>query len=104
MAAPKRVQDYVRGEETIFLPDYARGPQPQQQTHAPSVVIHPPTGQPPEQPQAEAPLGDAPSPAQQVAQEDFKPTPTVEQRRFSAPHVEWEPARYVHAYGHVSVC
>jgi glycogenin len=86
----KRVQDYVRGEETIYLPGYSRPPQ-----DAPAVVIHSPRDQPQEQPAAENPLGNAPSTTEQVAQPDFEPTPTVEQRRFSAPHSDWEPARYV---------
>ena len=79
-SGPKKVQDYVKGEEAMFSSGYSSS-EPQE---AP----------PHEEPRpAEQPMGDAASPAEQVIQEDFKPTPTVEQRRFSAPHAEWEPTR-----------
>ena len=77
----KRVQDYVRGEETIYLP-----------VQIPPVVVQPPPNQPQEQPKTEKPMGDAPSPAERLNQDNFKPTPTVQQRRFS---VDWDPTRYV---------
>ena len=38
----------------------------------------------------ELPFGDAPTPQ---APQDFRPVPTAEQRRFSAPQAEWDPAR-----------
>ncbi|KAI1622932.1 glycogenin glucosyltransferase [Exophiala viscosa] len=38
----------------------------------------------------EMPLGDSSTP---VGQNDFTPVSTVEQRRFSAPHIEWDPTR-----------
>jgi glycogenin len=90
--APKRVQDYVRGEETIYLPEYSRLPQQQSQQAAvqpPPILVEPPSEPASDTHQAEVSMADAPSPNQ----ETFQPTPTVEQRRFSAPHVDWEPSR-----------
>ncbi|KIW71036.1 hypothetical protein, variant 1 [Phialophora macrospora] len=78
--------------------------QPQQHTHPESHHQQSPSDQmslPPEthvhheQPQhpsstVELPLGDAPTPQ---GPQDFHPVPTIEQRRFSAPHTDWDPAR-----------
>ncbi|KIW27380.1 hypothetical protein, variant 1 [Cladophialophora immunda] len=137
----KKVQDYVRGEEPLYVVGYSShqpapgpGPQPQQEYHRPSEQHHHEyqqgqqhqqhhhyqeqhhhqdqqhhhpasehTGQMPLPPEiqvhhsqpgqttsVELPLGDAPTPK---AASDFHPVPTVEQRRFSAPHAEWDPAR-----------
>ncbi|OAP61227.1 hypothetical protein AYL99_03428 [Fonsecaea erecta] len=140
----KKVQDYVRGEEPLYVVGYSSSqpgsgpvPQPQHQYHHPSEphqyqepqhprhnenqqgqqhhqeqqhhhhhhhypaseqtgqiplppeiqVSHPQTGH---TTSVELPLGDAPTPK---APSDFHPVPTVEQRRFSAPHAEWDPAR-----------
>jgi glycogenin glucosyltransferase len=41
----------------------------------------------------EPPMGDKPEVVEEIQHGDFKPTPTVEQRRFSAPHSDWNPAR-----------
>ena len=41
-------------------------------------------------PGPEPPMGDIPEP---VHEQDFTPTPTVEQRKFSAPQSDWDPAR-----------
>jgi hypothetical protein len=41
----------------------------------------------------EPPMGDKPEVVEEIQHKDFKPTPTVEQRRFSAPHSDWDPAR-----------
>lgn len=86
--ATKRVQDYVRGEETIYLPDIARSQQ-KSAGQVPPIVMDPPREPFSEPPQAEVSMADARSPAQ----ESITPTPTVEQRRFSAPYVDWEPTR-----------
>ena len=80
LRGPKRVQDYVAGEETIYLPESAK---------APPVVVHAPSEPTEENAQMERPMGDAPSPATQV----INPTSTAEQRRFSAPFVDWDPSR-----------
>jgi len=98
----KKLQDHVRGEELIWLPASARPqsssqhihqPTPQSISQRPPVInLEPPPHDVPST--TEQPLGDQPSPAAQVQKEDFVPTPTVEQRRFSAPHVEWEPTKY----------
>lgn len=84
---PKTVQDYVKGEETVYLPGYSQA-QPQA---APTINVEEPQEAPPTT--IEQPMGDQPDTAEQVHQEAFEPAPTVEQRRFSAPHVEWDPAR-----------
>ncbi|KAL6243270.1 glycogenin glucosyltransferase [Rhinocladiella similis] len=90
----KKVQDYVRGEEPLYVPNYSSQPQqapsPQQgQIPLPSEITIP--GSDSHQAvKVEMPLGDAPTPAMRS---DFAPVATVEQRRFSAPHVEWEPSR-----------
>jgi glycogenin len=84
---PKAVQDYVKGEETVYLPGYSQA-QPQE---APTVYIEEPQEAPATA--TEQPMGDQPDTTEQVHQEAFDPVPTVEQRRFSAPHVEWDPAR-----------
>ena len=41
-------------------------------------------------PVSEEPMGDKPEP---IHEQDFTPTPTVEQRKFSAPQSDWDPAR-----------
>lgn len=38
-------------------------------------------------------MGDQAEPLEQMHSEDFEPTPTAEQRRFSAPHMEWDASR-----------
>lgn len=96
----KKVQDYVRGEEPRYEPEY----QPRRQSHsgysitqpkpqpAPGIHFTAPTVDVGSQ---ERPLSDQPSLEEKIEQESYQPTPTVEQRRWSAPRVEWEPARYV---------
>ncbi|OCT50709.1 hypothetical protein CLCR_06658 [Cladophialophora carrionii] len=111
----KTVHDYVRGEEPLYVVDYpprdpAPASAPPEYHHQPEQHHHPEphhqqpsshqTSQPPEthvQPEQpehtstlELPLGDAPTPQ---GPQDFHPVPTSEQRRFSAPHTEWDPAR-----------
>ena len=106
VTAPKKVQDYVKGEEAHFVPGYSSYEPPshqqQQEQHqpppqphqAPEIVIEPP---PPEvvrrESLTEQPMGDAPDASERVAENDFTPTPTVVQRKFSAPFVDWEPAK-----------
>jgi len=97
-----KVQEYVRGEEPLYIashpsqsaPAAQRPPSPPQQGQIPLppeiTVTDPTQGHLQAAQTVELPLGDAPTP---VAQQDFTPLPTVEQRRFSAPHVDWEPAR-----------
>lgn len=59
----------------------------------PRIEVEPP---PPEgsATSIEQPMGDQPELVEEVQKEDFNPIPTVEQRRFSAPHTEWDPSRY----------
>lgn len=93
----KKVQDYVRGEEPVYVPSYsnqqsaaaqASPPQHGQIPLPPEITVTDAgTGQPTK---VEMPLGDNPTP---VVQNDFTPVRTAEQRRFSAPHIEWEPTR-----------
>ncbi|RMZ86185.1 hypothetical protein DV737_g284, partial [Chaetothyriales sp. CBS 132003] len=101
ITTPRKVQDYVRGEETIFLPSSSVGPlQTLPPPASPSIYVQPPHAEPQaqdvskaEKPVADQPLGETSSPAQQAIQDDANPTPTVDSRRFSAPRVEWEPSR-----------
>lgn len=90
MNAPKKVQDYVQGEETRYNPGYS-STEPQQQQQTPSIVVQPPRST--EKPAMETPMGDAPDSTERAGSGRFKPTPTSQQRKFSAPHVEWEPAK-----------
>ena len=47
-----------------------------------------------ETPASEVPLSEkAPEQLESIEQGDITPTPTVEQRRFSAPLTDWDPAR-----------
>jgi hypothetical protein len=95
----------VKGEETIYLPGYsAAQPQSTPVVHferpgeqlvpttesAPTTELAPATEP---APVTEQPMGDQPTRTEQVLKGDFVPIPTVEVRRFSAPHVEWEPSR-----------
>ena len=68
---PKRVQDYVRGEEIMYLPGYQDNPAP------PTISMDTPA--------------EASEPA--AGREEVKASSTVEVRQFNAPHVEWEPTR-----------
>lgn len=98
----KKVQDYVRGEDSRYEPSY----QPQlseQRRHSRGYQITEPQPQPvpgihvtapPEDTGAmERPFGDQPALDEKIQQENYQPTSTQEQRRWSAPHAEWEPAR-----------
>lgn len=92
--APKKVQDYVFGEDARFEPGYS-SVQPSSQSNeqqTPSIVIQPPESHS-DQPAMEAPMGDVPDSSEKVAEDDFKPVPTAQQRRFSAPHSDWEPSK-----------
>ncbi|RVX68260.1 hypothetical protein B0A52_07263 [Exophiala mesophila] len=100
-ASTKKVQDYVRGEEPLYVVDqsgqtqhHEPSPSPNHQGQIPLppqiTITDTGSGQAPTHHIVELPFGDAPTP---VAPHHFAPVPTVEQRRFSAPHVEWEPAR-----------
>ena len=100
----RRVQDYVRGEETIHEPEYQSQPQPEQRRGSSGYQITQPHPQPPPGIHAmapqddhaasmERPMGDQPGLAERINQADYKPTSTQEQRRWSAPQTEWEPTR-----------
>ena len=56
----------------------------------PDIVVHPAEGY---AVGTEQPMGDQPDAVEEVHKEDFTPTPTVQQRRFSAPHADWDPSR-----------
>ncbi len=55
---------------------------------------------PPEAPAmtTEVAMGDQPEPVEQMYKQDFEPTSTAEQRRFSAPQMEWDASRYVQLF------
>lgn len=107
----RSVQDYVRGEEPLYAVNYSgqEAAPPQHEHHGeqqhhgqhqtspsnqgqiplpPEITVTDPESN--QQVTVELPLGDAPTPR---APSDFRPVPTVEQRRFSAPHADWDPAR-----------
>ncbi|EHY57073.1 glycogenin glucosyltransferase [Exophiala dermatitidis] len=98
----KTVQDYVRGEEPLYVADWShqgsaagQGSQPQPSSSHQGQVPLPPEitishSDSHQTTTMELPLGDAPTP---TGRNDFNPTPTVEQRRFSAPQAEWQPTR-----------
>ena len=101
-SGPSKIYQYVRGEETryedFYKPQFARQTQTQQSTeyHQPHVqetpgihVSAPPEDRAP----VERPFGDQPTVEEQIQSNDYTPTPTQEQRRWSAPHAEWDPAR-----------
>lgn len=106
---PRRnVQDYVRGEETRYESQPQAQPQPEERPRRLSnsgYSITEPRPQPPpgihynaqqaDSGAQERPFGDQPSLEERIEQENYQPTRTIEQRRWSAPHSEWEPARYV---------
>ena len=102
----RKVQDYVRGEETIYEPEHQpqSQPQPEQRRGSFGYQITQPRPQAPPgihvtAPQddhasaMERPMGDQPDLAERVGQENYQPTSTQEQRRWSAPYAEWEPTR-----------
>jgi hypothetical protein len=107
--APKKVQDYVSGEETLYLPAYqapgyySSHPTDSQASLATSGY-QPASGA--TAPAIEEAIGDQPSVEEQIQKHEYTPMPTVHQRklsepqtstrqrRFSAPRAEWEPARY----------
>lgn len=74
------VRSYVLDEDRMY---YSH----QQDTHSLSQPSGPPTIT------VEAPSTDAADPAEEVVHENVEPTPTVEQRRFSAPQYEWDATR-----------
>lgn len=80
----RKVQDYVRGEETMYEANQQSQPPPgihvtaPHDDHASSM---------------ERPMGDQPGLAERIEQGTYKAISTQEQRRWSAPHTEWEPTR-----------
>lgn len=81
----------------MYLPGYSQS-QPLSDQTAPSSgppppPIHVDRSQEVRSQTLEQPLGDQPTLEEPVLQQEFKPIPTAEVRRFSAPHVEWEPTR-----------
>jgi glycogenin len=101
--ATKKVQDYVQGEQIYFVSSNSDvGPPIQNQFQSsqsqanpgPSIVIQPPPETSHGDPAMEQPMSDEPDATEMAADDsNFNPTPTAEQRKFSAPHIDWEPAR-----------
>ena len=95
----KRVQDYVRGEETMYDPaqsERRRGSSGYQITQPhpeppPGIHVHAPRDD--HASSMERPMGDQPGLAERIEEGGYKPTSTQEQRRWSAPQSEWEPTR-----------
>ena len=77
------MQQYVKGETTIHSYGYS--------STEPSTE---PLIDNAEAPATEVPLSEkAPEYLESIEQGEITPTPTVEQRRFSAPLADWDPAR-----------
>lgn len=102
----KTVQDYVRGEETRHEPQsqHQDDQRPRRSSNSGYSITQPRPQPPPgihymaqsaDSGAQERPFGDQPSLEERIEQENYQPIRTAEQRRFSAPHSEWEPARYV---------
>lgn len=67
-------------------------------SQAPTVEVQPPVEIQPPHPEAastEKPLADQPELIETLQKGDYEPTPTVEQRRFSAPMADWDASRLV---------
>lgn len=97
LTAPKRVQDYVQGEQSLpgyssFNPSQSASQQ-DGSAPPPPIVVQPPPEAARRGSLTEQPMGDAPDATERAADNDFTPTPTVVQRKFSAPFVDWEPAK-----------
>lgn len=93
--APRTVQDYVTGEKTTSYLGYSSSYPPPQPEQPPALTIQPP-------PEAsfttiEPDMGDQPERIEEMVKQDFQPTSTVEQRRFSAPQIEWDASRYAYS-------
>lgn len=82
------MQSYVSGETLPPLP--AQPTRSGYSTTQPQTDIH--SGEYVEL-TVERSMSDHPELAEEVRQEDFTPTPTVEHRRFALPHSDWDPAR-----------
>ena len=61
----------------------SNAPTVSQRTLTPAIIIGP-------LPTTEQPLSDPGEPAENIDQGVVEPTPTVEQRKFSAPEMEWD--------------
>ena len=83
------VQNFVKGE--AYVPSYGYSSQ------FPTVETQPPPQESQSYQQApapvEEPLGEQSGVVESIQQGESEPTPTVEQRRFSAPTVDWDAAR-----------
>ena len=80
------MQNFVKGEAYSVPYGYST------QT-PPAIQIQPPTG---EVLPSEIPLGDrpgTPGTMETIQKGEFEPTSTVEQRRFSAPMMEWDASK-----------
>lgn len=97
----RKVQDYVRGEETTYQPSQTQG-QPHDRRSSFGYQVTQPHPRPipgihataPQENQAamERPFTDQPALDERIDRHEVHPTSTQEQRRFSAPHTEWQPA------------
>lgn len=82
------VQSEVKGESSSTDNGYPA-------TGYPPTSIPPPSQSPPEASltSTEAPLTESNEQIEQLEQGLIEPTPTVEQRKFSAPQMEWDATR-----------
>lgn len=81
------VQQRVQGETTSadFGPSSA-----QHMSDAPTIVMHPEASST----RTDAPFTEIGEAVENIDQGIVEPTPTVEQRKFSAPNMEWDATRY----------
>jgi hypothetical protein len=80
-SSSRTVQSHVVGEPLPTQPTFPITPT-ESDVHSEHVA-----------PPLEPPMGDQPERVEEIQQADFTPVPTVEQRRFSAPQSDWDPAR-----------
>ena len=85
----------------MYVPEYQNEASSQAPAPPPEIAVQPPSEG--NIATAEQPLGDQPGQEEPALHQDFKPTDTVEVRRFSAPHVDWDPARYAPSWNHVGL-
>ena len=81
-SSSRAVQTHVVGEPLPSQPTFSFTPATTDVPSGEHVV-----------PLVEQPISDQPERVEEIQQGDFTPTTTMEQRRFSAPQSDWDPAR-----------
>lgn len=102
--APKKVQDYVHGEETVYeqiyqgqsvptLAFHAPSDQPSSDSHQQFQPPHAPGVQETYHQERQESVGQSFSHQPSVVQDNHQNTSNVGQTTWTAPHAEWEPTR-----------